>query len=673
MAFNDYLNYLCGGIINIFKSEMMSRNILYVCLCVLAFSCGRGGDERVDHALGLAGDNRAELQRVLDHYSDDAGKLEAARFLISNMPGHCSMSDDGTLRRYYVAVDSIVEAMAGRPGRELCDSIDAVARRMDFSGIAVVEDATVVTSEFLIENIDRAFAQWREGQWARHLTFDEFCEYLLPYKAYEMQPLDEWRSMYAYVNDRHLAHIKECDMLAYSPYFAAEFLQRYMSEKYHYALTPYSPTVPVYDARVGAKLPVGDCGSYSDIGVAVSRSVGIPVATDFSPVRSNENVGHSWNALLLPSGKPLAYNALIDNPSHQHMPEAHMPKVYRCTFASNRDLIRLNNTGGYVPPMLRNIFLKDVTGEYMETGEATVIAPTLEVKYLYLAAANGADRVVVDYAPLKGGKARFDSLGLDCVYMPVYFDNDGAMHNAGYPFYLARDHSIRVLKPDTALAAAARLDRKYPVREYVHHTAMKTWMGRFEAAADGRFDRAVTVAEITTPDSRTHDVVVPDSVGAKRCWRYRAMAPDSFGNMAEITFYDRDSGEELRGAIISDGNGCESASTTPDKAFDGNLLTYYGSTANSGAWVGMDFGRPVDVGRIRYTPRGDGNNVEPGDTYELLCYDSEGWRSLGQQTASELSVVFDNVPADALLLLVDRTKGSEHRIFTMENGRQHFR
>ncbi len=43
----------------------------------------------LDTALNLAGDNRAELQKVLDRYKEEDGdKYRAACFLIENMPFH---------------------------------------------------------------------------------------------------------------------------------------------------------------------------------------------------------------------------------------------------------------------------------------------------------------------------------------------------------------------------------------------------------------------------------------------------------------------------------------------------------------------------------------------------------------------------------------------------------
>ena len=69
-------------------------------------SCQHGVMEQ---ALKLAGDNRKELEKVLVHYQDSGLKLDAARFLIENMPGSYGV-DSTSLERLepvYEAYDSV--------------------------------------------------------------------------------------------------------------------------------------------------------------------------------------------------------------------------------------------------------------------------------------------------------------------------------------------------------------------------------------------------------------------------------------------------------------------------------------------------------------------------------------------------------------------------------------
>ena len=109
------------------------------------------------------------------------------------------------------------------------------------------------------------------------------------------------------------------------------------------------------------------------------------------------------------------------------------------------------------------------------------------------------------------------------------------------------------------------------------------------------------------------------------------------------------------------------------KAFDHDLLTAFDAPLPSGAWVGMDFGKPVRIGQIVYTGRGDGNTIDIGDTYELFYWSGDnGWASLGKQKATTVKLVYPHVPAGALYWLRDLTKGQEERIFTYEDGKQNW-
>src|SRR5690606_2966061 len=63
--------------------------VLGALFLVLAISCSR--NSRLETALELAGDNRAELEKVLEHYKKDPAdslKYRAACFLTENMRWH---------------------------------------------------------------------------------------------------------------------------------------------------------------------------------------------------------------------------------------------------------------------------------------------------------------------------------------------------------------------------------------------------------------------------------------------------------------------------------------------------------------------------------------------------------------------------------------------------------
>ena len=159
---------------------------------LMLFACGLQITD-VEYALREAGENRGELEAVLSHYAklDDRQKLEAAQYLIRYMPYHTSY--DKGIEDYYHAIDSVVALSEDKLEQE--KHIESLRLRFE-SKYKQKRDIEVITSEFLIQSIDEAFKQWRECEWAEHLDFEQFCEYLLPYKCFERQPLTEWRNAY---------------------------------------------------------------------------------------------------------------------------------------------------------------------------------------------------------------------------------------------------------------------------------------------------------------------------------------------------------------------------------------------------------------------------------------------------------------------------------------------
>lgn len=101
---------------------------------------------------------------------------------------------------------------------------------------------------------------------------------------------------------------------------------------------------------------------------------------------------------------------------------------------------------------------------------------------------------------------------------------------------------------------------------------------------------------------------------------------------------------------------------------DGNIDTFY-NDENPNAYIGIDFGKEVEIDRIIYSPRTDENDVIPGEEYELFYWENR-WVSLGRKKADSFRLRYDSVPDNSLLWLHNRTKGVEERIFTYMNNEQ---
>ncbi len=581
--------------------------LLYIAfaLCVIAMTACRpeGSQAAVDMALRAAGDNRGELEAVLNHYAGDPDKLAAAEFLIANMPGHYSHADAALMERYHQQADSFITANPRISIFDLCDSIDAIAEDMGVTVTPLVSDCRIMTAEYLIDNIDCAFEQWRGNPWLRHLDFDRFCEYVLPYKVKDLQPLDDWRSDFRDVYARELAQLEYCDLYSGSPYRACMTL----NEAYRRDIHP-GPTVPGWISRVE-------------------------------------------------DGR------IIDE---------RLPKTFRATYAANPDLKRLNSSGEFVPAFFRNVFQRDVTDEYVATSDVEIDCSDEEAAAAYLCVYGDNDWTAVDYAMISGGKAKFSKIGRNIVYLPVTYSQTGVKKALCEPFILGYDGTVNKLAPGEACVNAC-LDRKYPVFKYVWDYAKLVENGEFEASDDPTFSRGVMkIHTIPTGRAVGGEIDVPDTVPALRYWRYINRLPDTYGSMAELSFYAGGSDEPMKGRVIgTEGSWENNSAWKRENLFDGDVLTSYCAPQGVGCWVGLDFGKPVKLSKIRYTPRGDGNMIEPGDEYELLYWADGHWRSLGRKVAETMSVSFGDIPEGALLLLRDRTKGHDERIFLLDSeGRQ---
>lgn len=146
--------------------------------CLWLFSCKEAG--QLELALDKAGENRKELFAVLEHYgrsADDSLKLEAAKFLIANMPGHYTL-DSRAIREIQRRVQH-------------SDTVITNKRTLNYWWKELDEkpaerearpDLQTVKAAFLIDNIDAAFRAWNNAPWQEEVSFDDFCNYILPYR-----------------------------------------------------------------------------------------------------------------------------------------------------------------------------------------------------------------------------------------------------------------------------------------------------------------------------------------------------------------------------------------------------------------------------------------------------------------------------------------------------------
>ena len=150
-------------------------------------------DRIPEQALQQAGENRAEMEKVLAHFKDDPDPLKyrAAKFLIENMPYHYTYEGDAL-----EAYDSAYLQMADEP---LPDRNQFFKERTDsirFTDKRFAIDIQSVKADYLIRAIDEACDTWRNSSWQDDYDEDLFFNYVLPYRILN-EPLSDWRAAIA--------------------------------------------------------------------------------------------------------------------------------------------------------------------------------------------------------------------------------------------------------------------------------------------------------------------------------------------------------------------------------------------------------------------------------------------------------------------------------------------
>lgn len=630
--------------------------ILFIGIEILLYSCSII-DSELEQALSYSKKNRIEMEKVLNYYRNvkpDSLKLEAAKYLIINMPRHFSY--DIHAQEYYDGIDSILNIIVDK------DSI--VKKIEDYSDICkdkinITEDIKCIKSEYLIQNIERSFELW-ETPWAKHLDFEEFCEYLLPYKLIYYQSIDCWKDSLFSCCSKSLNRIDLCQDFKYSSVAAASIVNDELKEAKKEINILDISALPIRNSRILMKLPFGSCFDYSLLAAMLMRSKGIPVAIDFTPQWPDRRSSHTWNVVLSSNrSKNVSFAGVRNNPDKDFFSDSKMSKVFRYTFTANKDLIEMNSQTLNVPDIFKNIFIKDVTEEYIKTVDVT-IPVKCDSDYAYLCTFDNNEWRPVCWGKIRRNMASFIKIGRNIVYLPVIYSNN-KMNPIGSAFLLDEKGVVKPVINNVIQKESITVNRKFPLFKHVYAIKWRLMRGKIQAANKPNFEDSVTISILPEWDFTSGNIIID----ADRKYRYfRFMSSLNWDcDMAELFFYEKDSNVAVKSerSFVSDKyNKISYLINNPVE--DRDLLTYFSSFGNS-QWIAFDFGRPINLGKIQYIRRGDGNAICPGDIYELYFWNNDNWTLIEKQKSIGVELIFYNVPRNSLLYIKNSTKGFDNRIF----------
>ena len=420
----------------------MTRKLIYFFTFAVFLSACSPHSRELEQALRLAGDNRAELEKVLAHFQHDELKLKAAKFLITNMPYHFSQDEyflSPAGRRY-------------RPDITFFDSREEVEQYSDSlmrRGYRIVRnrlpDITTINSAFLINNIELAFKAWQKP-WAREVAFIDFCRYILPYRA-QSEPLSHLRQA---MMERFVPILKAADVT--TPLEAAKVLNEYfrVNKVMRYRATglPFYPTIDeTYRSGFSA------CEGLTDLGVFIMRAAGIPVTVDIT-IWTKMDLAHNWAVVLDngiyhsfdPGGVQPIEHAEVFSTMRVRIPA----KVYRRRF-DPVDFSRLKNDDGFVTH-LKSPLLEDVTTQYLAP-TTTIRIAICEEKYtyrsnqIYLTVHNFYEWQPLAIGRRSGSVGIFENVVGDNVFMVADSPDGRTLRFITPPFHVDKEGEIRKLIP----------------------------------------------------------------------------------------------------------------------------------------------------------------------------------------------------------------------------------
>ena len=649
---------------------IMSKVSYYIVAIIIIMQSCSNIPDGVMQSIKMSGDNAVELRKVINHYKEvdiDQEKLSAIYFLIDNMKWHYSLSKDVEQNYYSKLIKTLSHDSFPEKQR-----LDLLWQNSVAGNSSVELDLRTIKSDYLIKIVDRAFEQWQGDFWSNHLSFEEFCETLLPYKLIDLQCCDYWKDS---LNVKYKIYNEDPDTkphgeFEYSVFHVAKQLNAQILEKVKTRADDRANVRKFLADNVITKIPYGDCEAFAFAHVAAYISKGIGAYIEYIPCWGDRDGGHAFYSIITKSGitVPVMFG-VVTHGGFETMQGMNCPKVFRRVYSVNEKYLKYQQRYSDIYDFSSHLFYSDVTNLYNHTADIqiSIKKDLCFASVAYICVYNGGAWRVVDFGSIDGGNACFENLGKGILYIVKGVDKDGNLIPVSNPFVLGANGEIEELIPDMNSVEDVILRRKYLKSDHVWQMEQMVVGGEIHASNFSDFKDYDVVYKVN--DVNYPDMIKLDIGKSYRYWRYYS-APEARCNIAEFQLFDSQMNQCYGSPIINfaplDSN------YRAENLFDNDWLTSYESDVKSDSWIGCDLGQPKEITHVRVVQRSDDNGIHPGDEYVLMYWDNGVWNELYRKVADDKKIEFGNVPRNTLLLLKNMTRGTQERVFTIENGNQRF-
>ncbi len=660
------------------------RIFVYILISFTIIACSTESEKHLESALQSAGANRNELEKVLAHYQNDSLKLSAAKFLIENMPGNFSINPHlvQACKPLYNAYDSISQKYKYQTTPQWGTEIDSLYKYYEQQipfyelGSSLQEDAKFIKADWLIRQIDLAFNAWKHNCYTHNDSFEDFCEYILPYRRQNGLLLDNSREDYykrfghTFFTGKANNFIQETDSLLY--------LFRNLTHSKFYGMN-----IPIYDAHTLERLQHGLCEQRCWFNSIVLSSLGMKAAIDYIPSWGNRNNTHMWNSIIV-QGNVYAFESYWDTDRWKYKRiynnktfdtewgKFRIPKVFRYSFANSTEgpMTDKRVKKEDIPPLFNNLKYKDVSSQYFDTTNVTLQLSSVphNTLYAYLCVFNYGNWTPVQWGRIENKRVTFKGMGRDIVYLPAFY-KEGILQYAGNPFILDRTGKIQILSPNKTKQNIAVRNFSgawlyNPNKNNISLLSKSIFLGK---NANGLY--ADTLCKVPTYID-IHETRIPSN--ANKSYRYiRMQIPTDTLSASEISFYDKNTGILISGTRLVNSNSFRPLSPKED------ISMLYDHLSSSGFkekglfhqvnFVDFDLGKEYHVASIGIIPYLD-SEIYKGFRY-ILYYWKNKWIPLGEQNGTSPFLTFRNAPTSALYMLVRKNHEGQQRTFLYENDK----
>ncbi len=648
---------------------MRLLNIGYFCFIFIIFSYGcRNEQNAIEYSIRIARNNKNEIEKVIQFYKSkkDKEKLKAAIFLISNMQNkyHTDFEIDSQYRRFLNEIKNVTVFSKNNDSinKIIKDKVEVFKKQKRDDNITLKADLETLNAEFIIKNIEWSFKVWRELPWARNLTFEHFCESILPYKIYD-EPVIFYRE-YFYNQFQWLLDSMKTET---DPLKVCMAINNYIAQNFYFSsslgIIPYLNPIDQY------KYMFGICEHRYILTTAIMRSLGLAVGIDFTPQYNNWAGGHSWMYIIDKNGNYRHFNG---GDLDHRLNDCKIPigsgtctKVYRKTFKNEFRNINPTDFFENTNYLINNI---DVTNEYCFSKtelEFRNLNYDKSYKYVWLATFGFGEQIIPISFLLNNRNVKFKNIGNNAVYVLVYLNNNN-LQILTNPVLCDSITKINLI-PDYTHLQTIKLYRKYPPGHYpskIDIFARHMQYAEIQASNDKYFKSYSTIYKIDSLFYHFAEIPIKN----ENYYRYFRYIPyDTCEiHLAEFTIKSLDRNLDINKNYYVGGKSKEIKFDLKN-IYDNNIETNFDTPA--GYWVGIDFLEKTKIDLIRILVRNDLNIINIGDTYALYFFDL-GWHLFSQQIAQKNYLIFENVPSNSLLLLKNLTTGKEERIFIYRGGKQ---